>query len=134
MGAQNIGIFRIDQGIFKAFLEEVLRMAHKILVERVVHADQETEGFLLAPPAPPRLLPGAGDAARITGQHGRFQVADIDAHFQGGGGHHSEQFAGKKLFFDFPAVFRQITGAVGLDLLEPADGRSGPASAANSYR
>ena len=109
-------------------------MAHKILVQRIVHADQEAEGFLFAPPAAPGLLPGAGDAAGIAGQHGSFQVADIDAHFQGGGGHHPHQFAAEKLFLDLAAVLGQVTGAVGLDLLRQADGRSGPASAGNSYK
>ena len=92
MRLEDMEVIRVDQGVLVALAEEELRMAHEVLVERVVQADEEANRVLLAPPAPPRLLPGAGDAARVAGEYGGIQVADVHAQLQGGGRHRARSF------------------------------------------
>ena len=87
-------------------------IVHIVLVERVVVPYQEAYGTGSAPAATPRLLPGAGNAAGITGKDGSFQVSDIYTQLQCIGRHHAQQLSAEQVLLYFPPVFGQISGAV----------------------
>ena len=43
MGLKNIGIDRVYQGIIKILTKKEIRMAHEVLVQRVILGDKETQ-------------------------------------------------------------------------------------------
>ena len=114
MRLQNIRIIRVNQNVLHAFLKEVFRVAHKILVKRVIQPNEETQGFFFAAAAPSGLLPGAGNAPRVAGKNRCIQPADVNTKFQRGGRHHAQKLPPKKFTLYFAPVFRQITRTIGL--------------------
>jgi hypothetical protein len=79
VGFQDIGIVGVNQGILKAFLKKEVGVTHKILVEGIIQPDKESERFFPAAATSARLLPGTGDATRITGEHRCVQTSDINS-------------------------------------------------------
>ena len=95
--------------------EERLRVSHEVLIERVVLGHEHAERALAAAPAASRLLPGAGDGTRVSGQHRGVEVANVYAQLHRVGRGQSEEFTLVKIPLDASAIFRHITGAVGGD-------------------
>ena len=92
-------------------------MPPQILIDRVVAGQQNGQALVVPPAAAAGLLPGAGDRARITGQQGHVERADVDAQFQRVGGRHAAQTAAEQLRFDLAAFERQIAAAIGPHLI-----------------
>ena len=84
----------IDQGVFRRLAKQVAGMVADVLIERVVAGDEDGHRLARAASGAARLLPGSGNRAGIAGQHGRIQLADVDAQLQGVGSHHAPYAAG----------------------------------------
>ncbi len=111
---QNIGIARVDQRVLVRAAEQIARMPHIVLVQRVVQRDQHRQGVPRAPSCPACLLPHAGDRPRKAHQHRGVQVANIDAQLQRrGGGHPQQSSAGPHSPLDLPPLLGPVPGAVG---------------------
>ena len=115
MSPQDIRVGGVDQHIFKILLEKGIGVAHKILVKGVVQSSEETQRFSLAPPASSRLLPGAGNTARIAVKYRSLKATAVNTQFQGVGRHHSQQPAAEQLPLNLASFLREIACPIGLD-------------------
>ena len=93
VGFENVWIGRRDAGMFLRPPEEGFRMPHQVLVQRVIGTDHDAEGALRASAAAARLLPRAGNSARVAGEESCIDVSYIDAELEGGGSGDSQQIA-----------------------------------------
>jgi len=78
---QDVLVVRIYQSVLHRFAEELLRMAHQILIQRIIQADEHIEGSFTAPAGTSGLLPCGGHRARVASKHGSIQPTDIHAQF-----------------------------------------------------
>ncbi len=85
---QNEQIVRVDQPVFWSTGKEVIRMLHDELVERRGRSHQHRQRNAFTPTGPSRLLPGAGDRARIAGHDASVQRANVDPKLKGVGRDH----------------------------------------------
>ena len=85
MPGQNDLIVRIDHGLFRRAAEKIVRIAGKILIQRVFARHHDNRRFLLRPPHAPAPLQGGHDRARIAHKNAHIQTADVDAQLKGAG-------------------------------------------------
>ena len=75
-------------------VEQVLRVARQVLVERVARADQDRDADgSPRRPARPKRCQVAGDGARIADADHGVEVADVDAELERVGGHDAQDLA-----------------------------------------
>ena len=110
---QHVGVLRRDEGVLHRPAVEELRVAHEVLVEGVVTGDEHRQRRLAATAAAARLLPRAGDAAGVAGEHRGVQPADVHAELQGVGGGDAQQLTLAQPLLDAAAVLGHVVGAVG---------------------
>ena len=103
----------IDDGGFGRPVEKVGRMAHEILIQGVLAGNQGHGRFPKRPADPAAALPGGHDRAGITAQDAQVEAPDVDAEFEGRGGHHGQQLPGGHGRLDGPAFLGQKPGTVG---------------------
>ena len=85
MPEQNVRIVRIDHRVLGCPAEEILRVAHEVLVDGRVVRDEHGQRLIFRAPRPSGLLPGAGDGARVADHQRQVQRADIDSQLEGVG-------------------------------------------------
>ena len=91
--------------------EQRVRLAHEVLVERVVGGDEHREAVALPAGASP-LLPQAGDGARKAHRDHAVEQADVDAELERVRRGHSEQLAGGEPPLDVAPLRGRVAGAV----------------------
>ena len=102
----------VDVGTLRTLLEEVARMGDDVLIERARAGDEDGRGHALATSGPAHLLPGAGNGAGESGQHGRAHLTDVHPQFEGVGGNHGAHPTLAQAGFDGPPFFRQIASTI----------------------
>ncbi len=108
--------------------EQRLRLAHEVLVERVLARDQHGEPVPAAAGAAP-LLAQAGDRAGEAGRDHAVEQADVDPELERVGGRDAEQLARGEPPLDLAPLTRRVPGAVGGEPVavlaaEPVDGEA----------
>jgi hypothetical protein len=104
MLGQNIGVVRIDDGVFRRALEQVMRMVHQIWSMGFSLATSMVR--LLPCPRPARparchveaMLPGYPTIKHAS------SCTDINAQFQSRGRDDAEQFTIEELLLDFASL------------------------------
>ena len=92
--------------------EQRLRLAHEVLVERVLARDQDGEpGAAAAGPAP--LLPQRRDRPGEADRDRAVERADVDPELERVGGRHAEQLARHQPLLDLAPLRGRVAGAVG---------------------
>ena len=109
---EDVQVVRIEQGVFRGLMQEVVRVADDILVDGRRGRHKEYDAGALAPSRAPRLLPRAGNGAGISAQNAGIQRADVDAQFKGVGGHHRVNLPGAEAALDFPSLGGQVSAPV----------------------
>ena len=94
-----------------AALEQRRRLAHEVLVERVLRGDEDREAVLAAAGASP-LLAEARDRAREADRDRAVEVADVDAELERVGRRDAEQLALDEPPLDLAPLLRRVAGAV----------------------
>ena len=112
---QHVRVRRVDHGRLGRLVEQVLGMVHEVLVERIVLRHQHREGVPVPAPGSPGLLPHGGARARVAGQHGGVERADVDAELEGVRRRDREQLAVGQLPLELPTILGQVAGSVRLD-------------------
>ena len=115
VGAEHLGVGRIDDRRFGRPVEQLFGVGHEVLIEGVLAAHQHRQRLLDAAPGPAGLLPERGDGPRVGGEHGRVEAADVDAELEGVGRHHPPELAGEEIGLDLAAFLRQVAAPVGGD-------------------
>ena len=92
-------------------LEQRRRLAHEVLVERVLRGDEDREAVLAAAGASP-LLAKARHRAGEADRDRAVEVADVDAELERVGGRDAEQVALDEPPLDLPPLLRRVAGAV----------------------
>ena len=92
-------------------------MTQQVLIDRVISGQQHGQAFVVPATAAPRLLPTAGDRARVVDEQRHIERADIDAELQCVGGRHAAQIAAEQILLDLPAFVGQIAAAIGPHLV-----------------
>ena len=109
---QDLEIVRIDAGVLRRPLEEIIRMLDDVLVERCARRHQHRRRGRLPPPGAPGPLPGGGDRPRISRHHDRIERADVDPELERVGRHHGPYLAIAQLALDLAALLRKISAAI----------------------
>ena len=107
-------------------LEQRLRLAHEVLVERVLAGDQHRQPVAAATGAPP-LLAEARDRAREAGRDHAVEQADVDPELERVGRGDAEQLAGRQPPLDVAALRRRVAGPVGREPVAALVRRAGRA-------
>src|SRR5439155_22984807 len=92
-------------------LEQRRRIAHEVLVQRVLRGDEYRKAVLAAAGAPP-LLAQARDRAREADRDRAVEVADVYAELERVGGGDAEQLALHQTALDLPSLLRRVAGPV----------------------
>ena len=106
--------------------EQRLRLAHEVLVERVLARDQDRQA-VSAPSGPAPLLAEARHGAGEAGRDHAVEQPDVDAELERVGRGHPEQLAGGQPLLDVPPLCRRVPGPVRREPVavlraEPVDG------------
>ena len=117
MVQQDQEVVRVDPAVLRRAGEEVIGVLHDELIERRAPGDEERQALPRAPAGPARLLPGAGDGARIAAEDRRLQIADVDPQLQGVGRHDPHHLPAAEARLDLPAEVREVSPAVAGDEL-----------------
>ncbi len=117
MVQQDQEVVRVDPAVLRRAGEEVIGVLHDELIERRAPGDEERQALARAPARPARLLPGAGDGARIAAEDRRLQIADVDPQLQGVGRHDPHHLAAAEARLDLPAEVGEVSPAVAGDEL-----------------
>ncbi len=115
----------IEESLLRRAPEKVVGMGYDVLVEGRGPGDQHRHRGLRPASRPSRLLPGAGDGAGIAGHNTGIQVADVDAQFQGIGGHHAQNLPLAQAPLDRAPLQWQVPPPVALHLLGTKPGAKG---------
>ena len=92
-------------------VEQRLRLAHEVLVERVLGGDEDREAVLAAAGASP-LLAEARDRSREADRDRAVEVADVDAELERVGRRDAEEVALDEPPLDLAPLLRRVAGAV----------------------
>src|SRR5207249_2662773 len=95
-----------------AALEQSLRLAHEVLVERVLARDEHRQA-MAAPPSPSPLLPQRGDRPREADRENAVQQADVDSELERVRRRDAEQLALEQAPLDLAPLHGGVAGAVG---------------------
>ena len=112
---QDVRVRRVDHRRLGRLVEQVLGMVHEVLVERIVLRHQHRERVAVPSPRAPGLLPHRSARARVAGQHGGVERADVDAELECVRRRDREQFAVRQLPLELPTILGQVAGAIRLD-------------------
>ena len=112
-------VLRVNPAGLRRAAEEVLRVADQVLVHRRGGGHQHRQADRRAPPGTAGLLPGRGDRAGKAGQDRDVQPADVDAQFQGVGGHDPQNLPLPQAPLDGTPLVGQVPAPVG-GHLDPA--------------
>ena len=115
---QDVEVLRVEARLLRRCLEEVLGVRGHVLVDGTGAGHQDGHADVLAAPGAAHLLPGAGDGARVAGQHGHVQPADVDAELQGVGADDAEDLAGAQAGLDGAPLRRQVAAAIAAHALQ----------------
>ncbi|GBC97077.1 hypothetical protein HRbin16_02896 [bacterium HR16] len=102
----------VEAHLFHRLSEEILRVAHQVLVQRVVLRHEDNHRFPVAPPRPARLLPCAGDTAGVACHHHHIQSTDVHPQFQRVGADYTQQFTVEKPAFDLAPLLRRVARTI----------------------
>jgi hypothetical protein len=117
---EDMKVVRVDERALGRRFEEVRRVADHELIERRA-ARHHDRGRSAGPAAGAAgALPRGRDGARIAGQHGDVERADVDAELEGIGRHHCTDDAFPQALLDLAAPQRQVAAAVSADSFRPA--------------
>ena len=119
---QDIQVVGVDQRLFAALAEKIVRMRNDVLVEGRGRCDHDHQRFAIAAARAPGLLPSAGDRAGIAAQKAGLQLADVDAQFQCVGRRHDGDFARAQRALNFAPLRGQIAAAVAAHAPRRAEG------------
>jgi hypothetical protein len=111
---EDVRVGQVDDGLFDLARQQALGLAHEVLVEGVLAADQHRPALARAPGAPP-ALPEAGHGAGKAGDQGHVETAHVDAELERAGRHHGAQLPVEQPAFYVAALLRGVAGAVGHD-------------------
>ena len=75
---EDLEVVGVDPALLDRRAEEVVGVLGDELVEGGGVRDEDRHRRARAPPRPPRLLPGRGDAARVAHEHRRVEAPDVD--------------------------------------------------------
>jgi hypothetical protein len=114
---EDVQVGRVQPGLFRSRLKQVLGMGGHELVDRSRSGNQDGSRRFQPPARPTHLLPGGGNGARVAGQDGCVQPADIDAQLQRIGRHDAEDFTRTQSRFYVAPLRRQVTAAIAADAL-----------------
>src|SRR5208283_6138180 len=92
--------------------EKVFRVLHDELVHGVALGNEDGKAVARPAAGPARLLPGAGDGARVARHDAGLQVADVDAQFQGVCAHHAHDATVPQALFDITPEVRQVASPI----------------------
>ena len=92
--------------------EQRLRLAHEVLVERVLAGDENREP-VSAPAGASPLLAQAGDRAGEADRDRAVEQADVDSELERVGRRHAQQLALDQPPLDLAALLRRVSGAIG---------------------
>src|SRR5512135_1961951 len=90
-----------------AFFEELFRVPHEIMIERVLTGDKYHQGFLSLSSDTARSLPRTRHRTRIPAEDAAVKPANVDPKFEGACGDHTQQFAAEQSCFNLPPFLRQ---------------------------
>ena len=113
---EDLGVGEIDDRVFDGSREQAFGLAHEVLVEGVLAADQHRPALAGATGAPP-ALPEAGHGAGKAGDERDVEAAHVDAELERAGGHDGPQLAVEQAPLDVAALGRGVAGPVGHDAL-----------------
>ncbi len=112
----DVRVVQVDDRLLDAASQEAVRLAHEVLVERVLAGHQH--GVAVAGPAGPApALAQAGDRAGEPGDQRDVQAADVDAQLERLRGHDGVELVGEQTAFDVAPLLRRVAGAVRLHAL-----------------
>ena len=101
----------IEDRCFDAPAEQRVRLAHEVLVERVVRGNEHRDAVTLPARAAP-LLAQAGDGARKPHRDHAVEQADVDAELERIRRGDTEQLAGGEPLLDVAPLRRRVAGPV----------------------
>lgn len=78
MVEQNIKVIRVQQSVFRALREEILRVSDDVLIQRGRGRNEYGETRILAATGTTGFLPGGGNGARIAAKNTSLKAADIN--------------------------------------------------------
>ena len=111
MAVQDADVLVIEDRRLDPPREQRLRLAHEVLVERVLARDQGGEPVAAAArPAP--LLAEARDGAREADREDSVEKADVDPELERVGRADAEQLALDEAVLDRPPLLRRVAGPV----------------------
>src|SRR5574337_1493844 len=113
MCCQNLTVAGIDDSRLVGSIEEVVRVAEKVLIEGVRNRNQDDQGLTPAATHSTTPLPGAGDTSGIADEEAGIQSAYVDPKFQGRGGHDPCQLFGEQPSLDRPAFVSRKACSIG---------------------
>jgi hypothetical protein len=99
-----------DRGLHPA-AEQRLRLAHEVLVERILARYEHRQAMAAAAGAAP-LLAKARDGAWEADRDDTVEQPDVDAQLEGVRGRDAEQLARGQLLLDLPTLRRRVARAV----------------------
>ena len=106
-----------DPGALVGRLEELLRVVHVKLINRVVPCDQHGQRGRLCPATPSGLLPDTRDCPRESRKHRGVQAADVDAELHRVSRDQPDDVSVLQPPLRVPPVVREVAGTVWLDAL-----------------
>ena len=112
VSGQYVRVLRIDNGVFRRLLEEILGMSQQVLIDGIVAGYQNRQTIIVSPSATASLLPGAGDRSRVIDQQRHIERPDINAQFQRVCGGDAPQPAGEEILLDLSPFVRQVAAAI----------------------
>jgi hypothetical protein len=103
MFCKYIRIVGVDYRVLGRLCEEVVRVTQQVLVNWIVAGQQHGKAFVVASAAAARLLPTAGDRARVVHQEGNVERADVDPKLKRIGGGNATKVAVEQILLDLSA-------------------------------
>ena len=113
MVCEDVRILEIDDRALMRGGEEVVRVAHQVLIDGIIVRDQRRHRLLHSPARSACLLPRASDAAGIARQDCRVEPADVNADLERRRGRDPDQLTTEEQPFDLPPFRGSITGSIG---------------------
>ena len=108
-------VIGIDHRRFRFPFEQVVRVAHEILIQGIFTGNHNHPRLLPAAAHAAAPLEGGHDRPRVPHQKAEIQVTDIDAQFKGAGRYHGQKLSAVQLGLDLTSFLGQETRPVGTD-------------------
>ena len=112
MAGEDARVRVVEDRRLDAPAEQLLRLAHEVLVERVLGRDEHREA-VAAPPGAAPLLAQRGDRSREADRDHRVEQADVDPELERVGRRDAEQVALGEAPLDLAPLLDGVAGAVG---------------------